>query len=312
MEKTTTAPIIDLYGDIDKQALSTVDNFAIEAFQVVTSTPIFSENEKKELLIATENMENAFFHSQIFRTDTEARVSVLNNQKHPTIASKYYQCLREMNVHQCELINLLCRHETKREDLKIIQADIMELEDKLTHNSVKEWEILRTQAEINKKYILLKQHSFDLKNMKREADDRKREILMWDTLLKELEPEMKRQEIPTDDPNAHQLISYAIRFIKQCITTFSTKETTMNVGEIQNIVGLLSTTIKKVREDGKMPLLVKHLENTERRFLFANGIPIDELGFEEKEKQELLEEVRENERKQKVLQFRQRKEENRG
>ena len=35
---------------------------------------------------------------QIFRTETEMRMSVLQDYKYPTKASKYWQCVREQNV----------------------------------------------------------------------------------------------------------------------------------------------------------------------------------------------------------------------
>jgi hypothetical protein len=35
---------------------------------------------------------------QIFRTETEARISVLQDLKYPTKAAKYWQCVREQNV----------------------------------------------------------------------------------------------------------------------------------------------------------------------------------------------------------------------
>jgi len=46
---------------------------------------------KEELI---ENREKA----QLFRTETEMRYSVLNDGSHPTKASKYWQCVREMNA----------------------------------------------------------------------------------------------------------------------------------------------------------------------------------------------------------------------
>ena len=35
---------------------------------------------------------------QLFRTDTEARMSVLNDGNFPTLASKYWQAVREQSV----------------------------------------------------------------------------------------------------------------------------------------------------------------------------------------------------------------------
>jgi len=157
--------------------------FNEDAIAVIEETPLFDEIEKKDLISASENMENSFFNSQVFRTDTEARISVLNDVKFPTPASKYYQSLREMNVHQCELVNLLYDYEEKKQDLKIVKADIMELEEDLG-NADRESEKIRFGAQIAKKQIELAKTSFSLKTMKRMADGRKREIMQWGQNLK--------------------------------------------------------------------------------------------------------------------------------
>ena len=146
--------------------LSNVLIFNKDALDVIASTPLFNKEEKMELMNVTENMERAFKDSQMFRTDTEMRISVLNDIKFPTPASKYYQALREMNVHQCELVGLLYDYEQKKEDMKITQAEKMELEDNLVENAVvsskplKDYEIIKLKAQINKKDInCIKKHS---------------------------------------------------------------------------------------------------------------------------------------------------------
>ena len=42
-----------------------------------------------------EELANNWQKKQIFRTETEMRISVLNDAKHPTNASKYWQSVRE-------------------------------------------------------------------------------------------------------------------------------------------------------------------------------------------------------------------------
>ena len=83
-----------------------------------------------------ENMRKAFTYSQVFRTDTEARMSVLNDIKFPTPASKYYQSLREMNVHQCELANLIYDYQDKEQDIEILEADIDQLKGELKGTTI--------------------------------------------------------------------------------------------------------------------------------------------------------------------------------
>ena len=50
---------------------------------------------------------------QIFRTETEARISVLQDLKYPTKAAKYWQCVREQNVFLEQLMELSRMRELK-------------------------------------------------------------------------------------------------------------------------------------------------------------------------------------------------------
>lgn len=245
--------------------------FNEDAIAVIENTPLFSEDDKQELVKASENMENSFFNSQVFRTDTEARISVLNEVKFPTPASKYYQSLREMNVHQCELVNLLYDYEDKKQDLKIIRADIMELETDLEREDVTEADKIRTQANIAKKEIELAKTSFSLKTMKRMADGRKREIMQWDKILKELEPTMDEQQIPKNDPDAHQKVSYAIRFIRQTRNSFLSG-VSMGTAEANNLLGQLTTNMKVIKEEGLEDVVAKNLSIEEQAFSIQNKL----------------------------------------
>ena len=59
---------------------------------------ILSESDQAEVSqLQTELLEN-WSKRQIWRTETEMEVSVLNDHKHPTRASKYWQCIREQAV----------------------------------------------------------------------------------------------------------------------------------------------------------------------------------------------------------------------
>jgi len=244
--------------------------FNQDAIAVIEETPLFDEIEKRDLISASENMENSFFNSQVFRTDTEARISVLNDVKFPTPASKYYQSLREMNVHQCELVNLLYDYEEKKQDLKIVRADIMELEEDL-ERADRESEKIRTAAQIKKKEIELAKTSFSLKTMKRMADGRKREIMQWDKILKELEPALDELKIPKNDPDAHQKVSYAARFIKQARNSFLSG-VQMGTAEANNLLGQLVTTMKVIKEEGLEEVVARNLTIDDQAFSVQNRL----------------------------------------
>ena len=239
--------------------------FNKDASKVITSTPLFNESEKKQLLDVSENMEKAHQNSQVFRTDTEVRISVLNDIKFPTPASKYYQALREMNVHQSELVNLLYDYESKKQDIKILEADIMKFQEKLDESN-KEHEKIRWKARVEQKKIEINKEAFMLKNMKRTADGRKQEVLQWDKIIKELEPILLEANIPTDNVDSHQKLSYAMRFIRQTINAFSTNAE-MSVSESNNLLGQLFTNMKVIREEGLGDSLTSLMNPIERQFV---------------------------------------------
>jgi len=259
----------------EKNMLENVKVFNKDALQVVESTPLFNEYEKNELMQASENMESAFFNSQIYRTETEARTSVLNKTRFPTAPSQYYQSLKELNVHQGELVNLLYQYETKNEDVNIIKADIMELEEKLEElendENSKEYDLIKVKSEINKKYIQLKQYNFELKNMKRVADDRKREILMWDKILNELKPKLEEDNIPMDDPNYHQALSYALRDIKKLIQALNSSKDE-DQENIDSIHSRIIQTVQLLQQRDQIHLLETNLSAPEKYILLTNGV----------------------------------------
>lgn len=258
---------------IVREKIDSIDDLMVfnrDALRVIEHTPLFNQEEKLQLMQAAESMEKAFFNSQIFRTETEAVISVLNDVRFPTAAAKYYQCLRELNVHQCELMGLLYDYESKQEDIRIIKAEIMELEEKLAQ-AEKDYEKIKLEAEINKKLIELRRIKFMLKGMKRTAEGRKQEIMQWDKLIRKLEPELIENGIPIDDVNAHQKISYTVRFIKEAVAAL-TARAEFSSGEAMNLFGQLNTALTYAIKENYLQAVVNHLSPLEVKFLVDYGV----------------------------------------
>ena len=248
--------------------------FNKDALNVITNTPLFNEEEKQEFREFSENMEKAFQNSQVFRTDTEIRISVLNDIKFPTEASKYYQALREMNGHQCELVGLLYDYDLKKEDLNILQAEKLELEHQLKQAETQKspsYEIMKVTTNRNKKDIQIRQETFNLKSIKRVADGRKEEIRNWNKILNELEPILLKLNIPTDNVDAHQKISYCIRFIRQTMNAMATNAN-MSGSEINNLLGQLQTNLKVIHQEHLEDAIMVYLNNAEKTFLTSKNL----------------------------------------
>ena len=82
---------------------------------------LLDPNDVKEFSQLTNELRDTWTKKQVFRTETEMRMSVLQDAKYPTKASKYWQCVREQNVFLENLMSLSFdarRNEVKLKKLK--------------------------------------------------------------------------------------------------------------------------------------------------------------------------------------------------
>lgn len=172
--------------------------------------------------------------TQIHRTRTEMEVSVLNDVKHPTPASKYWQALREQGVMFEELIMLSFEYRKKQVEVKILERKFGKEQDDL------ERELLKIEIE-KEKYIL--------SNQERIAKARIREIKDWSE-IKERESERINGE-DIDSADHHQLISYTKRWIKQSVLMGGNG----SPAERQNLLGQLNSGINMCIKLGLLDLV---------------------------------------------------------
>lgn len=167
----------------------------------------------------------AYATRQIFRTETEARVSVLDDLHRPTKAAKYWQAVRE----QCVMLEQLAllSFEWRRNELRIarLQQD--------------------GAVDAEERQIDLDECLFRRANMQTVAKDRHREIAMWEMLKGENDD----GSFSTDDVNEHQLVSYSVQFIRRGAIAEG-KE--MTSGERDNLVGQLQTALRRCEQLGVM------------------------------------------------------------
>jgi hypothetical protein len=165
---------------------------------------------------------------QIFRTETEARISVLQDMKYPTKASKYWQCVREQNVFLENLMSL--SFEYRRNDIKIkrLEKKIIDEKDDLKKEL---WKIDLDEKRYNKA------------NMELAAKDRMRELKMWS----KLKVEFNDGSFNDKDVNEHQLESYnkIMQHKSKTLTSGSSQS------EVFNVLGQLQT-IERVKRDGEL------------------------------------------------------------
>lgn len=214
---------------------------------VTIESSLLSPEKYTAIADLAQELSHACAVKQIFRTETEARVSVLDDIHFPTIASKYWQCIREQTVMLEQLATLSFEYRRN-------EVSIKKYRNQLAGES-NEFEIETLQIDID-------ECLFRRENMKKVADDRAREIEMWSKLKAELDD----GSFDVNVVDAHQLISYATQFAKRAAHS---NPATMSAGELDNLAGLLQTSLRRCREMNILPELKKNLPSN----------IIDELGI---------------------------------
>ena len=189
---------------------------------------LLDPNDVKEFKELTGELRDTWTKKQVFRTETEMRMSVLQDAKYPTNASKYWQCVREQNVFLENLMSL--SFDARRNEVKL-----KKLKQKLeTEKDPLKIELL--QIDIDEK-------TYSVANMQLVARDRMREIKLWSTLKKEFND----GTFDTKDVNTHQLDSYHIIMKNKAETLTSGS----SQPEVFNVLGQLKT-IERVKKSGEM------------------------------------------------------------
>jgi hypothetical protein len=184
-----------------------VSTYSQDGLDNIKSVSILTEKDLKTMELLQTQLQDTFNKRQIFRTDTEARYSVLTDMKFPTPASKYWQSVREQNVHFTNLMYESCEYEERQAEIELIEAEIEEL------SSVRG--LFKHISSSNKAIIKIKQSQikkkqFQLLDMKRIAQDRVREVQQWEIIKQE--QVKKDNTFDTKNANTHQFESFTQRF----------------------------------------------------------------------------------------------------
>jgi len=189
---------------------------------------LLDPEDVKEFKAMTTELRDTWTKKQVFRTETEMRMSVLQDMKYPTKAAKYWQCVREQNVFLENLMSLSF-------DCRRSEAKVKWLEKKI--------ETEQDEYKLEKYKIDLDEARYSLANMQLVAKDRMREIKLWSTLKKEFDD----GTFDTKDVNRHQLDSYALIMKNKAETLTSGS----SQPEVFNVLGQLNT-IERVKKSGEM------------------------------------------------------------
>ena len=188
---------------------------------------ILSEDEVKDFKAMKAELQDTWVKKQMFRTETEMRISVLNDLKHPTPAAKYWQAVREQNVFFEQMVFLSFDYRRNEVEIKKLHKKIAEEKDELEKESLQ---------------IDLEQKIFDKASMELTAKDRMRELRLWSKLKDELvkeDPNFDKQNV-----NTHQQDSLPKRLFK----TFQFFDKAKDADGAKNIAAQIMTAQRLAKE----------------------------------------------------------------
>ena len=173
---------------------------------------LLETEDLKSFKSMVEELRDTWTKKQIFRTETEMKVAVLDDGRYPTRASKYWQCVREQNVFLENLMSLSF-------DYRRNEAKIKQLEKKL-ETETDEYKKELYQIDLDEKV-------YGKANMELVARDRLREIKLWSRFKTEYDD----GSFDTKNVNSHQFesLSQIMEHKKNSITPGSSQAEVFNV-----------------------------------------------------------------------------------
>ena len=191
---------------------------------------VLDTSDFKALKELKDELKDTWHKKQVFRTETEMRMSVLQDAKYPTKAAKYWQCVREQNVFFENLMTLSFDYRKNEVKIKKLKRKLESETDDLKK------ELLE---------ILIEEKLYGRANMELVAKDRMREVSQWS----QLKAEYDDGSFDNKNVNTHQAESYKLML--------TNKVKTLTPGssqpEVFNVVGQLHTLERLEKEGVLLP-----------------------------------------------------------
>ena len=213
------------------------DIITIASEQVHHLDKILDQKDVDQFRKLIPELKDTWVKKQMFRTETEMRISVLNDGRHPTKAAKYWQCVREQNVFFESLIDLSFDGRENDIEIKKLKKEIEEETDEFEYDLKK--------IALDKKY-------YRRANLELTAKDRIREIEHWSRLKKEFDD----GSFDTHNVNTHQAkaLTGFLQTRKDNLNTESASD------DVFNVMSQLDT-IKRLKKEGVLNDNEKALPN---------------------------------------------------
>ena len=189
---------------------------------------LLEQNDLSDFKGMVDELRDTWDKKQMFRTETKARFSVLQDNRYPTKASKYWQCVREQSSYLDNLMSLSFDYRRNEAKIKWLESKVKSEQD---------------EYKLTKYEIDLDEAKFGKASMEKTAKHRMREIKMWS----ELKKEFNDGSFNDKDVNAHQLESYGMQYHEKAKTLNENSSDT----EIFNVMGQLQS-LQRIKKSGEL------------------------------------------------------------
>ena len=191
-------------------------------------TNLLSSEDVSAFKEMTEELRDTWHKKTNVSNRDRTRFSVLQDNRYPTKAAKYWQCVREQSSYLDNLMALSFDYRRNDAKIKHLEKKISTEED---------------EYELTKHQIDLDECRFGKASMEKVARHRMREIKMWSKLKKEFNDGSFNDQ----DVNQHQLESYGRHYAEKAKTLTNNSSDT----DIFNIMGQLET-LKRIKKSGEL------------------------------------------------------------
>ena len=187
-----------------------------------------------------DELRDTWTKKQMFRTETEARFSVLQDNRYPTKAAKYWQCVREQSSYLDNLMTLSFDYRRNEAKIKWLK--------KKTESEQDEYKLTKYQIDLD-------EAKFGKASMEKTAKHRMREIKMWS----KLKGEFNDGSFNDKDVNQHQLESYGMQYHEKA----KSLNASSSEAEVFNIMGQLQS-LQRIKKSGELENSYKEKEQIEQ------------------------------------------------
>jgi len=194
---------------------------------------VLREEDQEAMIAMKSNLADAWHKRQLYRTETEMRLVVLNDGKHPTKAAKYWQVIREQTV---MFDNVMNKSFELRKN-KITRTKLERKLERLKNSDKQDADLKAMEVAVD-----LDHNLFERAHIEADVHDRVRELKLWEGIKKEIDD----GSFNTKNVNVHQSLSLPKKFQHQ----LNSLGPNSAQAEVMNSTGVSATTQRLVNEDG--------------------------------------------------------------